>query len=86
VYYQFISENPSGPNLASGRIKPLDKSFFVDLMCLDRKISTHFSQKVYSIWCFAERMMAQLPPPTHTATGFNNARDEALRALGDALK
>jgi hypothetical protein len=63
-----------------------EDSFMVTVMCLDRKILTHFSTKGYKAWRRVEAMIGRGRRPTDTATAFTEARASALTALGKELR
>lgn len=65
---------------------PPDESFMISVMCLDRKIATHFSGAAYTAWRGVEEMIAYAPKNTDTATKFSGARKSALDALGKELR
>jgi hypothetical protein len=65
---------------------PPDENFMISVMCLDRKIATHFSGATYAAWRGVEVMIAYAPKNTDTATKFSEARKSALDALGKELR
>jgi len=64
----------------------VDDSFMVSLMCLDRKVVTHFSKKAYQAWWGVEKMIGRVPRATDTANAFISARASALSSLGKELR
>jgi hypothetical protein len=63
-----------------------EDDFMVSVMCLDRKVFTHFSRKGYKAWSQVELMIARKPRETDTAAAFTEARASALTALGKELR
>lgn len=76
-YYLMMSSVPP---------KQPDESFMISVMCLDRKITAHFSAAAYAAWRGVEEMIAYTPKETDTATKFSEARKSALDALGKELR
>ena len=76
-YYMYVF---SGPHTT------IDDNFMVSLMCLDRKVVTHFPKKAYEAWWGVEQMIARVARPTDTATAFISARASALSSLGKELR
>ena len=81
-YYLYIS----GSMRVVGGPFDIPDDLMISVMCLDRKIATHFSGGAYAAWRGAEKMIANRPRAEDTASAFSEARRVALEALGNELR
>jgi len=81
-YYLYIS----GSTRFFGTPFGVSEDLMISVMCLDRKIATHFSASAYATWRKAEKMIANSPRAEDTASAFSEARRVALEALGNELR
>jgi hypothetical protein len=81
-YYLYIS----GSMRVVGGPFDIPDDRMISVMCLDRKIATHFSGGAYAAWRGAEKMIANRPRAEDTASAFSEARRVALEALGNELR